>query len=112
MASAGKFRERAVFERLNAEAIDAYGQPHSAWEALFTRWADFRETTGKERINSGAVESGATGTLRIRYSSAAAGLTGADRVTIRGAVWNIRSVVQVNRQKNLIELLCERGVAT
>lgn len=108
---AGKYREKAVFTRLNAEAVNAYGEPHASWETLFSRWGDFRETTGKERVEAGTVQSTATGTLRIRYSTQAATITAADRVTIRGADWNIRSVIQTDKKSKQIELLCERGVS-
>jgi len=107
----GRYRERAVFQRLNAEAVDAYGQPHSAWESLTTVWADLRETTGKERVEAGAVNSAVTGTLRLRYSMDAASITAADRVTIRGSTWNIRSVGEVGRKHKQVEMLIERGVS-
>lgn len=109
MANAGRLRDRVVFTRLNAEAVDAYGQPHTSFEALFTRWGDMRETTGKESIAAGAITSVSTGTLRIRYSTQAASITAADRVEIRGAYWNIHSIIQVDRKANLIEMLIERG---
>ena len=107
----GRYRERAVFERLNAEAVDAYGQPHSAWESLTHVWADLRETTGKERLEAGAVNSAVTGTLRLRYSADAASITAADRVTIRGSIWNIRSVGEVGRKRKQVEMMIERGVS-
>jgi len=110
--AAGKYRERAIFERLNAEAIDAYGQPHNAWEPLLIRWGDLRETPGRERVTSGAVSSVVTATLRVRYSVAARAILPADRVTIRGNDWNIRSVTQVTQKSKQIEMLIERGVSS
>ena len=109
--AAGKYRERATFTRLNAEAVDAYGQPHSTWEALTSLWGDLRETMGKERVDAGAVNSVVTATLRVRYSAAAAGLVSADRVEIRGHTWNIRSVSQPHQKRKQIEMLIERGVS-
>jgi SPP1 family predicted phage head-tail adaptor len=109
--AAGKYRERAVFTRLNNEAVDAYGQPHNAWDALTTVWSDLRETPGRERVEAGAVNSAVTGTLRIRYSTTAAGITAADRVAVRGNTWNIRSVSQPDRKSKQIEMLIERGVS-
>ncbi|MCF6304414.1 MAG: phage head closure protein [Rhodobacteraceae bacterium] len=108
---AGRYKETAEFKRLNAQAVDSYGQPQAAFEALFSRKADLIEARGKERIESGAVSSVVAATLRIRYSTLAATLTSADMVTVRGNDWQIRAVIEVGRKSRQIEMLIERGAA-
>ena len=110
MSGAGKLRERAAFKRLNEEATDDYGQPHSAWEPLFTRWCDLRETPGRERVKAGAVHSEVTATLRIRKSTTADTITTADKVVVRGANWDIESIIQVTAKSKRLEMLIRRGV--
>jgi SPP1 family predicted phage head-tail adaptor len=109
--TAGKMRDRVAFER-QSEGTDEYGNPAQDWAALFTVWADVLETRGKEKVASGTVEASNTATVRIRTSTQARTITEADRATFRGHVWNIRSVIDLGRDRALLELLCERGVAT
>ncbi|GMG82587.1 hypothetical protein LNKW23_18000 [Paralimibaculum aggregatum] len=112
MPRAGRFRERARFQRRSDDGRDAHGQALGVWGDLVTVWAHFRETLGKEGIEAGRLEGNATGTLRIRYSAAATGITSADRVVIRGAVWNIRGQpIQIDNRNRVIEMKLERGVA-
>jgi SPP1 family predicted phage head-tail adaptor len=108
--SAGKLRERVVFQRLDTEATDDYGQPHDAWEALFTRWGDLIETPGRERLKAGALHSEVTATLRIRKSTTADTITTADRVVMRGDNWDIESITQVTAKGKRLEMLIRRGV--
>lgn len=114
MARAGNYRERAAFEREAAGGgLDGYGNPApGGWSPLVTLWADLRETTGRERIAAGRLEAPATGTLRLRGGAQARGITAADRVVIRGAVWAIVSApIAVDRQGREIEMTIERGGA-
>lgn len=110
--TAGKLRDRITIER-QTETTDEYGNTVGAWSALFSVWADMRETPGKERVEAGRVEASRTATIRIRRSVQSAGITEADRLIARGATWNIRSISQVTAKGAMLELLCEGGgVAT
>jgi SPP1 family predicted phage head-tail adaptor len=70
------------------------------------------EGLGREKVAAGRVESPRTATIRIRQSTEAEALTEADRVQARGVAWNIRSIVRVGRKNDVLEMLCEAGVAT
>lgn len=113
MARAGKFRERAVFERRAAAGRDDYGNPAPAgWQPLGRIWADLRETPGREAIAAGRVEAKATGTLRVRASAVARSILAQDRVTVRGAVWVILSApVWADQRGAVLEMTVERGGA-
>lgn len=113
MPRAGRFRERAVIERDTGTGTDAYGQPAESWQVVGRPWAHFRETLGKEAIEAGRLEGTATGTLRLRYSAFSAGIGSADRVRIRGRLWNIRGqAIQIDNRNRVIELRVEAGVAS
>lgn len=111
MVKAGQFRERAEFQRLSEGAVDAYGNVYTGWASLATRWADMRETKGKEAIEGGAMANTGTATLRVRSDSTTRGITTADRVVIRGTTWAIKGLAQIDRKDTAIEFLIERGVA-
>ena len=108
--TAGKLRDRITIQRA-ATADDGYGNTVVGWADLLTVWADVRETTGKEAVAAGRVESSRTATVRIRASSDSRAITEADRAVIRGRVWNIRSVAEVGNDRAMLDLLCEAGVA-
>jgi len=117
--SAGKLRDRITIERqgditdeFGNPETDEYGNTKAGWSPLMSLWADIRETTGKERVEAGRVEASRTSTIRIRRSSATAGITEADRIQARGVAWNIRSIAQVDRAGAMLEMLCEAGTAT
>lgn len=116
MTPAGHFRERIAFERRTTDETDEYGNPVKEFEAmagLDRVPADIRETPGKEKVASGALESTRTATIRVRKASAVEGITPADRIIARGQVWNIRSgPVPIGRPARVLEFVCETGVAT
>jgi|TARA_R110000822_G_scaffold3069_1_gene13970 SPP1 family predicted phage head-tail adaptor len=112
MAKAGNFRDRAVIQRLNTAAVDAYGNVSTGWSTLVTRWADIRERTGKEEIEGGALAGVNKATMRVRSDAITNALTEADRVSVRGSLWNIRSIIQSNRQNSIVEMIIEKGIAT
>ena len=112
MAKSGNFRDRAVIERLNTSAVDAYGNVSTGWATLVTRWADIRERTGKEEIEGGALAGVNKATMRVRSDAVTTALTEADRVNVRGALWNIQSIIQPDRKNAIVEMIIEKGVAT
>ncbi|MDO6587333.1 phage head closure protein [Salipiger sp. 1_MG-2023] len=127
MIQAGNFRERITFQRKTSagqttpsDLTDPWGNPldgagNSTGEFgdLFSEWADIREVPGKERVAAGKVESTRLATIRVREHAGTAGVTAADRLIARGAIWNIRSgPVQIDRAARVLEFTCETGVAT
>ncbi|SHI90963.1 head-tail adaptor protein [Wenxinia saemankumensis] len=109
--AAGHYRDRVTIER-QAEEPDEFGNVSGAWSAHLTLWADVLERTGGEKLAGGAIEAGRLATVRLRSSSASRGITAADRLVARGDTWNIRSIANVGRKGDVLELLCEAGVAT
>lgn len=92
---------------------DGYGNTITGWADLpgGKLWASMRETPGKEAVAAGRIEASRTATIRVRASSLSRTITEKDRVQARGQTWNIRSVAAVGDGRELIEFLCEAGVA-
>lgn len=109
--AAGKLRERVTFQR-RAIGGDGYGNERADWTDLFTVWGDMLERLGGEKIAAGQIESSRMTTIRVYASAATGALTEADRIMARGQPWNIRSIAAVGRKGELLEMLCEAGVAT
>jgi SPP1 family predicted phage head-tail adaptor len=110
MAAAGLMDRRCRFERRDATADDYGNVTAGGWVALATVWGRLTERPGRESVEAGRLESSAAGTLTIRDSVAARGVTAADRVVIDGAEYAIRDVRPPQRI-GLIEMVVERGVA-
>lgn len=107
---AGKLRERVVFQR-QVIADDGHGNDLASWSDHLTVWADMLERLGGEKIAAGKLESSRLATVRVRSFTETRGLTEADRLMARGRAWNIRSIAAVGRKGEMLELLCEAGVA-
>lgn len=105
-------RDRAAFFRRTATA-DGYGNQQGgfAGTAYLTCWADFLEKTGNERIAAGRIEASRLGTLRVRSAAETLAVAMDDKVTVRGADWNIRSVAAMGRDGEMLEFVLETGVA-
>ena len=111
MAKAGAFSERATFQRLNASAVDDYGNVYTGWSSIGSRWSDIRERSGKEAISGGALSDEAMATMRCRSDSFTQTITSPDRAVARGSPWAIKNTMQVDASNTLVEFLLERGVA-
>lgn len=109
--AAGKFRERVTLQRPGV-GDDGYGNVTAPWIDDVTVWADMLEQLGKERVAAGRLESARTATIRVRKSTDMALVTPAWRIMARGEPWNIRSIARVGRKNDVLEMLCEAGVAT
>ncbi|MGZ9812040.1 phage head closure protein [Pseudoroseicyclus sp. H15] len=108
---AGRLRDRVQFRRQGA-GDDAYGNVQTgAWEDLGTPvWADMLERLGGEKIAAGALHAPRLATIRVRKSSFSEGITESDAIIARGETWNIRSIAQVGRKGEMLEMTCETEV--
>lgn len=112
MSKARQLRERVTFERLNAQAPDAYGNVSSGWKPFAKRYANLRERTGKEAVEGGALSDVGIATMYCRSDTVMRSVTAADRVVARGITWAIKSVAQVDAKNTMIEFSLEKGVAS
>lgn len=106
----GRLNTRIVVER-PVPGDDGYGNVVAGWSWLVTLWGDMREASGKEVVAAGREDAPRSAMVIIRRSAVTAGITEADRIVARGAVWNIRTIRAVGNEGALLELHCETGVA-
>ena len=107
---AGDLNKRATFELLTRTS-DGGGGWTEAWGSPLKVWAQFSPERGRERIQAGRVADNAAGVLRIRSSSQSRAITTQHRVTVDGAVWNIRSITNPDQRNDMLELTLERDGA-
>jgi SPP1 family predicted phage head-tail adaptor len=111
MLRAGRLNKRVAFARRDSTA-DAYGNVSAGgWTALFTVAGGLRESTGRERIQAGALQAPMAAMLTVRSSSLTRLLTEADSAVIDGVRWNIRSIANPDQRNQRLELTVEREVA-
>jgi len=104
----GKLRHRVKFQR-QTEDKDKFGNVRQDWADHLTVWGNLRETVGKERIGSGAVENMRTATLRVRSSTAAREISEADRVIARGETWDIKGIANADDAGRVLDMLLQAG---
>jgi SPP1 family predicted phage head-tail adaptor len=108
---AGRLRNRCEFQRPVVETSPT-GNQRKGWESFMKVWGDLLPQRGREQIEAGRLESQVPGTLQIRFSSVAAQIDASYRVTIGGEPYQIRSVMDPDMRRRIIEMVVERGVAT
>jgi len=106
--NAGRLRESVRFERLDTTS-DGYGNPTSGtWAEVVTVRGRLSETTGRERMEGGALHAPMTATLWLRSSSVVRGITEADRAVINSVNWNVRGIRNPDRRNFWLEMTLER----
>lgn len=114
--SAGDLYYRVGIEARVAENPDSpidYGNTENAWVEQFAARAQFIHLRGGEDVMAARLSGKHLQVIRVRSSTSTRTITTDFRVVDKrnGDVFNIRDVTQgVDRQ--FIDLLCEKGVAT
>jgi SPP1 family predicted phage head-tail adaptor len=94
-------RDRKIIVQRYAETRNAYNEVEKEWADLYTIWAHLKTQSGKEALSAEQVVSSNTAVFNIRYKS----LTTQDRVLCEGRVYDIQSLNELGRKKEL-ELIC------
>lgn len=114
MARAGQFKDRVTLEHWqDLGTLDRHGNPAGAGWAEFGKfWADFRETTGKERVAAGRIEAPDTATMWIRRGVKSAEIMPSFRVQARGKTWAIKGgPTDPDGARRIVAFLLETGGA-
>ncbi len=97
MIRSGKLDRQITLERLT-ETVAPSGSVTKAWAEIATVRAEIVEQSADEYLSGyGSGESGSI-VFRIRYLD---GLTTADRVTYKGAAYDIDQLVELGRRRGL-----------
>jgi SPP1 family predicted phage head-tail adaptor len=102
----GRLNRRIVIQSKSG-AVDSVGQPIENWATFATVWAYIRYQSGLknlEGISSGAEQSTAYASVRIRYRS---NVTAAMRIVDGDTTYQIKSVLPNVGAKDYTDLVCE-----
>ena len=108
----GKARTRVAFHRKDA-VLDDYGGTTTGFSgtAFLAVWGDLQDKQARERIEGGGLDTPQQAILKVRYSTASAGVTEADQVRAGSRKYQIRSIRNLDERNRTIEMLLEQGVA-
>lgn len=113
MIGGGQLRDRVTFERATL-VPDGGGGYESGWAAIAGLEAVrgyFAPQRGREAVEAGRLESAVAGTLKVRSSAAARGVSAADRVIINGETFAIFAIMNEDRHDRYLTMTVERGSA-
>ena len=113
---AGSLYERVGFEERLSQNPDSpadYGNTEDAWTERFERRAEFIHLRGGEDVQAARLEGRHVQVIRVRADSETRTITTDWRAVDQrtGAVFNVRDASQSD-DRQWIDLLCEKGVAT
>ncbi len=100
---AGKLRHKVSIERATITQDD-YGGIVRTWGTVATVPASVEPINGREYFTAYTTLSEVTTRIRIRYLD---GLTVTDRITHRGTVYNIVSVINSDMRNEELVLMCK-----
>jgi SPP1 family predicted phage head-tail adaptor len=104
---AGDLRERITVQSKSVTR-NSIGDEVVTWPDFATVWAQVEPLRGREFFAAAQMQSSVEVRFRIRYRS---DLTvDAHRVLWRGVTYDIRSLIDVDGRRNVLELMCASGV--
>ncbi len=104
MLPAGKLRERITIEQ-PVEARDEYGSTVQTWETFVAVRAAVEPISGREYFSAQATQSEVTTKIRIRHL---AGVTTKMRVSWRGTMLDIESIIPDERRREMTLMCVEK----
>lgn len=103
----GLLNRRIAIERKTLTP-DALGGFTEIWSQHALPWAHIKPMTGRELLHADKIDARAASRFIIRYRS---DLSEDDRISYRGDLYNIRSIVNIEERDEYTEILADRGVA-
>lgn len=108
---AGKLRKRCTFQA-ETDTADGQGGNTRTWKTVATVWGAYEPQLGREAIAQGRLQGTSMGTLWVRYSDLiATQVKLSSRVVVDGQVHQIRSIIQPDQNRRMLQMVVERGVA-
>lgn len=103
---AGKLDRFLRIER-KVETRNDFNEKVLGWELVAEIWATVKDLSGREYLQSGAIQSEVKTKIFLRYR---AGVEAGMRVVDGGDIYNIEAVLGRDRRSNMLTLMCSRGV--
>lgn len=110
MPAAGDLREAIRFEA-RVEAADGFGNSVAAWEARFSRSAQFLMKPGSEAMQAARLQSQQPVNMIVRFDPQTRTITPEWRAVDErtGVVYAIRAVEDMDRRRQWLTLVCVAG---
>lgn len=102
----GKLRHRATIQQL-VSTDDGAGGSIETWQNVATVWAAIEPLRGNERYTAQQVQSTLTHKVTIRYRE---GIKPQMRLTYKGRIFDIESVIDIEERHRWLELLCSEVI--
>jgi SPP1 family predicted phage head-tail adaptor len=94
-------RDKKVTIQRMTQGRNSYNEIVPEWTNLYTVWAHLKTLSGKEALSSEQIVASNTAVFNIRYRF----LTTQDRVLCEGRIYQIESLNELGRKKEL-DLIC------
>lgn len=111
MVRIGALRERITINQMG-DGLNDLGEPDGAVTSSFERYANIKETSGREQLFNGVLSDQVLATVRVRSDAQTQSVTSADSLLFRGKTWAIKNVMQLGNQNRFLEFVCESEVVT
>lgn len=107
----GTLRQRCTFQS-ETDTPDGQGGNTRSWKTIATVWGAYEPQLGREAIAQGRLQGSNIGNLWVRYSDLiATQVKLSSRVVVDGQVHQIRSIIQPDQNRRMLQMVIERGVA-
>lgn len=97
--------ERVTFQK-PAKVDDGYGGKKITWLSIFDMWAKVEPISSREYFFAQANQAEATHRIKVRYRP---DIDQAMRISHRGKIYEITSVIDMGGSRRFLELLCVEG---
>jgi|SRR5208282_5302163 len=109
---AGALRNSVQFQSISGSAPDAAGQPSQTWTTYYPAsgapavWASIDVLRGKMIYNTDDFVSESSYMMEIRFPPAGVEISAQDRAVLGGDTYVIDSVMDVEKRKRKLQILC------
>ena len=105
---AARLNKRVDIEK-SVQIADGGGGFTESWQIFATVWASIEPLRGREDYDNSRIHGRTNYRIVIRYMP---GIETKMRVNLKGRVFNINAVMNIDEANEMLELLAEEGVST
>lgn len=98
-------RDVAIVQR-RGSTITTDGEPDTTWTTLVTTRCAVAPMIGQERYTASGQGSEANFKIRIRYQDKLSDFNPTDRLSVRGVLYDVESIIDVDNKHRELVVLC------
>lgn len=103
----GRYRHRIEIQRSTWSQDPVTGEMTYSWETEAIVWAAVEPLQGREFFAAASIQSETTTRIRMRYRP---GIDTAMRILFDGSIYNITSIIEPQKRRRELQLMCQSGV--